>query len=87
MDCCKLQGVEGDSSSEASEFVDSTQLINIEDTDVVTKDMNAEFLMESWANMAEDKDKSTGEGISENDVEQFQLVVPKRKREKKKVKS
>lgn len=87
MDCCKLQGVEGDSSSEASEFVDSTQLINIEDTDVVTKDMNAEFLMESWENMAEDKDESTGEGISENDVDQFQLVVPKRKRGKKKVKS
>lgn len=87
MDCCKLQGVEGDSSSEASEFVDSTQLINIEDTIVVTKDMNAEFLMESWENMAEDKDKSTGEGISENDVEQFQLVVPKRKRGRKKVKS
>lgn len=67
--------------------MDSTQLINIEDTIIVTKDMNAEFLMESWEKMAEDKDKSTGEGISENDVEQFQLVVPKRKRGRKKVKS
>lgn len=43
----KLGDATKDSSSKTSSFVDVTQLINIEETTMVSKDMNVEFLKKS----------------------------------------
>ena len=66
-------------SSEDSEFVDATQLIVIEDTIKDVQDKNFAFLKASWVNMTDhiEKEGTSEDGFSKNDIANFQLVVSK----------